>query len=107
MRGNVERTNWIVVFGWFGIAVAAMYWVWNTQAAGLASPDYLRNTRDIAIVSGALIVGGWLMRKLSTSLGIGQGRCKKCGKIIPAGEVYCYNHSLRQIWDAQDQMRDK
>lgn len=46
------------------------------------------------------------MRKMKTALGIGQGRCKTCGKIIPAGEVYCYNHSLKQIWDARDRNRD-
>ena len=101
------KRNLIEILGWFGFSVAAMYFIWNMQGGGLTNPDYKRNTRDIAIISVALVVGGKLLSRGTRKMGVGMGRCRTCGKLIPKNEVFCYDHGLKQIWDAQDSSRDK
>ena len=102
-----KKKNILTIFGWFGFAVALAYFVYSTQQGIHADVSYPRNTRDIVLISIALLIGGYLLDKSKTKLGIGQGRCRTCGKIIPKSEVFCFDHGLKQIWDAQDSTRDK
>jgi hypothetical protein len=42
------------------------------------------------------------LRFLGHILGLGSGRCRKCGKRIERQEMYCFNHRLESIRQAQD-----
>lgn len=89
---------------WFGLAFALVYFVICDGMAD-APANYVRNSRDIMFGSMILLVGGYLMKRLSPVLGVGQGRCKICRKRIEKQEMYCFDHRLQSIREAQDRTR--
>ena len=103
----MEKKNWVIILGWFGFALAAMYFLANSQMGADRDPNYKHMSQQIAVGSAGVIVLGYLLQRTKDKLGVGKGRCRTCGKQIPKNEVYCYNHGLKQIWDAQDSTRDK
>ena len=87
--------------GCMGLVFAIAYFVIYDRMEG-TTVDYVRNTRDFALVSATMLVGGFLMKRLAPVFGFGQGRCKVCSKRIEKQEMYCFDHRLQSIRDAQD-----
>src|SRR2546430_9029550 len=99
-------TNIITTLGWFGFIVAIAYFLVYDRMSGTTSIDYIKNTRDILYVSAALVMGGYLLKYVGTLLGMDKGRCKKCGKRIDKGEMFCFDHRREAIWRAQERGRE-
>jgi len=97
--------NVITTVGWFGFVLAAVYFVVYDRFAAHSGLDYVHHTRDILIVSAALVVGGYVLQYLGSLLGSLSSRCKKCGKRIDQGEMFCFNHRIETIHLAQDRVR--
>lgn len=95
--------NILVALGWFGFALAAIWFIFHDQSA--SNSDYVQQTKDILIVAAAMVLGGYTLKYLTTVSGVGQSRCKVCKKRIPKKESYCFDHRREKIWDAKDKSR--
>ena len=91
----------LITAGIVGMALALLYFVFADKSAGNEQQvvDY---TKMIFFGSAALIPAGYILRFLGHILGLGSGRCRKCGKRIERQEMYCFNHRLESIRQAQD-----
>jgi hypothetical protein len=98
-------TDIITAIGWFGFLVAIVYFVVYDRMGGTAGVDYVRGSRDILLVSAALVVGGYVLKFAGSAAGVGRGRCKKCGKRIEKQEMFCFDHRLEAIRQAQERTR--
>jgi len=87
--------------GWIGLVFAIAYFVVCDRMAD-APADYVRNTRDILFGAMILLVASYVMKRVTPALGLGQGKCKVCGKRIEKQEMFCFDHRLQSIRDAQD-----
>ncbi len=91
----------LITLGVLGMAVALLYFVVADKSPG-NDAKVVENTKLIFLVSAALVPTGYLLRFLGNILGLGYGRCKKCGKRIERQEMFCFDHRLESIRKAQD-----
>ena len=92
----------ITSLGYLGLIVATAYFVIYDRMANVTEVNYVRNTRDIFFVSVIMIAGGYILKYVGPFFGMGYGRCKKCGKRIEKQEMFCFDHRLETIRQAQD-----
>lgn len=96
-------TNIITTIGWFGFLLGLAYFVvYDHWISGSPDADYVTNTVRIWIASGALVLFGYALKFLAGVVGVGSGKCKKCGKRIDKGEMFCFDHRREQIWEARE-----
>ncbi len=94
-------TKILITTGVIGMALALIYFVFADKSAGNEQQvvDY---TKMFFFGSAALIPAAYVLRFLGHILGVGSGRCRKCGKRIERQEMYCFDHRLESIRQAQD-----
>lgn len=97
--------NIITSIGWFGFLASAVYFIVYDRMSDTAGVDYITNTRNFLIASAALVILGYVLKFTSTSLKLGSGRCRKCGKKIDKGEMFCFDHRREAIWQAKEKER--
>lgn len=101
MLSQVLRT-----IGFVGFALAVLYFMVADKIAGeQGNPIYIHYTQMIMAISGALVVGGYILKFLSHVAGVGTSRCKKCGKRVAKNEMFCFDHKKEAIWEAQERTR--
>lgn len=100
-------TNIITTIGWFGFLASAIYFIVYDRMSGSTGSDYIFRSRDMLIASAALVLLGYFLKYLGGALKMGKGRCKKCGKKIDKGEMYCFDHRREAIWQAQERARSQ
>ncbi|MGH9857973.1 MAG: hypothetical protein ACRD4B_09030 [Acidobacteriota bacterium] len=83
------------------------YFIRDQYGDGSLIGHYVFQTQVILIVSAALLVSGVVLRFMQKKTGLGQhaGRCRKCGKRIDKGEMFCFDHRRDSIWEARDKYR--
>jgi hypothetical protein len=94
-------TKILISAGVIGMALALLYFVFADKSSG-NEIQVVDNTKMIFFGSAALIPAGYILRFLGSILGLGQSRCKKCGKRIEKQEMFCFDHRLEAIRQAQD-----
>lgn len=94
-------TKVLISAGVFGMAVALLYFMAADKSAG-NNQQVVDYTKMIFFGSAALIPAAYVLRFLGSILGVGSGRCKKCGKRIERQEMFCFDHRLETIRQAQD-----
>ncbi len=91
----------LITSGVIGMALALLYFVVADKSTG-NNQQVVDNTKMIFFGSAALIPTGYVLRFLGRILGVGSGRCRKCGKRIERQEMFCFDHRLESIRQAQD-----
>ena len=92
--------------GWTGFALAIVYFIVADKVAGEeGNPIYIHYTQMIFLASAALVVGGYVLKYLSSIMGVGTSRCKKCGKRVAKNEMFCFDHKKEAIWEAKERSR--
>jgi hypothetical protein len=94
-------TKILITAGIIGMAVALLYFMVADKSGG-NNQYVVDQTKMIFFGSAALIPAAYMLRFLGTILGLGSGRCKKCGKRIDRQEMFCFDHRLESIRQAQD-----
>lgn len=94
----------ITTLGWIGLAGALLYFIISDRS-GDANHSYVDHTRMAMIVSAVMVVGGHILRYFGKVAGVGKGRCQKCGKRIEKTEMFCFDHRIQTIREAQDRTR--
>jgi predicted nucleic acid-binding Zn ribbon protein len=94
-------TKILITAGIIGMAVALLYFMATTKTDENRQ-EVVNQTKMIFFGSAALIPSAYVLRFLGSILGLGSGRCRKCGKRIERQEMYCFNHRLESIRQAQD-----
>jgi hypothetical protein len=96
----------LISLGWFIFAVALVYWLVTDKSTDPAvSLQYIARTKQILMVSVGVLLAGYSLKYLGHLAGIGRDRCKKCGKRIDKGEMFCFDHRRDSIWQAQERHR--
>ena len=99
-------SRWMTTLGWIGLGCAIAYFiVMDKSHAPASGSDYVHNTQTALLVSAGMVIGGHLLRMLGGMLGVGMGRCKKCGKRIAKSEMFCFNHQKEIIWESREKTR--
>lgn len=99
--------NIITTIGWFGFVASAVYFIVYDRMSGSTNSDYIFKSRDMLIGSAGLVLLGYLVKYLGGALKLGTGKCKKCGKRIDKGEMFCFDHRRESIWEAQERGRSQ
>jgi predicted nucleic acid-binding Zn ribbon protein len=94
-------TKLLISAGVFGMAAALLYFMAADKSGG-NNQQVVDYTKMIFFGSAALIPSAYVLRFLGSLLGVGSGRCKKCGKRIERQEMFCFDHRLETIRQAQD-----
>ena len=94
-------TKILITAGVIGMALALVYFMFADKTPG-TEQQVVDQTKLIFFGSAALIPAGYLLRFLGRILGLGEGRCKKCGKRVERQEMFCFDHRLEAIRQAQD-----
>jgi predicted nucleic acid-binding Zn ribbon protein len=94
-------TKILITAGVIGMALALVYFMFTDKPPG-SEQKVVDQTKLIFFGSAALIPAAYILRFLGTILGLGSGRCKKCGKRIERQEMFCFDHRLETIRQAQD-----
>jgi len=97
--------NLISILGWICFAGGLIYYF--VQSGDTAHiQDTVLQTQTILIAAAGLIIAGYILRFLSRKVWKrAYNRCKKCGKKIDKGEMYCFDHRRESIWQAQEKYR--
>jgi hypothetical protein len=94
-------TKILITAGVIGMALALLYFM----AADINDEnrqEVVDKTKLIFFSSAALIPAAYVLRFIGSIMGLGAGRCKKCGKRIERQEMFCFDHRLESIRQAQD-----
>lgn len=91
----------LITAGIIGMAIALLYFM-AADKTDENRQEVVNKTKLIFFGSAALIPAGYILRFLGHILGVGYSRCKKCGKRIERQEMFCFNHRLETIRQAQD-----
>jgi hypothetical protein len=94
-------TKLLITAGVIGMALALVYFM-VADKSGSNNLRVVDQTKLIFFGSGAVIAAAYLLRFLGNILGLGSGRCKKCGKRVERQEMFCFDHRLESIRQAQD-----
>jgi predicted nucleic acid-binding Zn ribbon protein len=94
-------TKILITAGIIGMALALGYFMFADKSPG-NEEKVVDQTKLIFFGSAALIPAAYVLRILGNILGLGSGRCKKCGKRIDRQEMFCFDHRLESIRQAQD-----
>jgi hypothetical protein len=94
----------VTTVGWLGFAGGLIYFVIQDRS-GAPNYHYIETTQHIFVISGAVVLSGYLLKYLSRILGLGSNRCRACGKRIERQEMYCFDHRLEAIRKAQEEGR--
>jgi len=94
-------TNLIITIGWFGLGLGLVYAFFQARSTA-TEVAHIQNVQRILLISGAVLVSGYVLKFLSQWLRLGFGRCKTCGKKIEKQEMFCFDHSIAKIRHAQD-----
>jgi len=100
--------NILSSLGWLGFATGLVYYfLQDGKGDAVLIEKYVWQTQWILIVSAGLIVLGYVLSYMGKKTGLGQrtNHCKKCGKKIDKGEMFCFDHRRDSIWQAQDKHR--
>jgi len=98
-------TNIITSIGWFGFLASAVYFIVYDRMSETTNVNYIMNTRNFLFASAGLVILGYVLKYTSTTLKLGSGRCRKCGKRIDKGEMFCFDHRREAIWQAKEKER--
>jgi hypothetical protein len=94
----------ISTLGWIGLAGSLLYFIFADRS-GSGDLAYVDRTRTALIISAVMVVGGHVLRYVGKLAGVGSGHCQKCGKRIAKAEMFCFDHRLQSIREAQDRTR--
>lgn len=95
----------IRTLGWIGFAVAAGYFILADRLEADQANSIIHTTRQIFYVSGALVIGGYVLKFLEHASGVGTSKCQKCGKRIAKNDMFCFDHKKESIWEAKERSR--
>ena len=94
--------NLISTIGWLGFAAGFIYYFANSDDTGHIQ-DVVVQTQTILIVAASFIVVGYIWKFVSKK--VDHSKCKRCGKNIDKGEMFCFDHRRESIWKAQEDHR--
>jgi hypothetical protein len=94
-------TKILITAGIIGMALALIYFM-VADKSGSNNLNVVDQTKLIFFGSAALIPAAYVLRFLGSILGLNSGRCRKCGKRIERQEMFCFDHRLESIRQAQD-----
>lgn len=94
-------THLIITIGWLGLGLGLVYALFQGHATE-GDITHIHNVQRILMISGSVLVSGYVLRFLGLRLHLGSGRCKTCGKRIEKQEMFCFDHRIEKIRSAQE-----
>ena len=93
--------NLISTIGWLGFAAGLIYYFININDPHIE--DIVVQTKTILIASAGLVIVGYIIKVIGKK--VDHSKCKRCGKKIDKGEMFCFDHRRESIWKAQEDHR--
>lgn len=90
--------------GCLGILAAIVFFVIQDRGGDMAMKD-VHQTRMILLWSAGILASGYVVNILGRIVGVGKGRCKKCGKRILKTEMFCFDHSVDLVMKSKERER--
>jgi hypothetical protein len=97
-------TKILITLGILGMAGALIYFMVADKSEG-KEVEVVENTKLYFVVSAAMVPAGYILRYLGKLVGVGTSRCRKCGKRIGKGEMFCFDHSFELVQEAKERTR--
>ncbi len=94
-------TDLIITVGWLGLGLGLVYAFFLGRSAE-GDITHIHNVQRILMISGSVLVSGYLLKFLGVRLHLGSGRCKTCGKRVNKHEMFCFDHRIEKIRNAQE-----
>lgn len=98
-------TYFLKTLGWLGILAAIVYFIIQDRGGDPAAAHVQRTTRMILLCSVGVLASGYMLNFLGRIVGVGKGRCKKCGKRILKTEMFCFDHSVDLVQKSKERER--
>lgn len=92
----------LTIIGLVGLIFSAAYFVYFDQTNAGEGFDYIAQSRTCFLVSAVLVVIGYIVRIVEKKLGVGSGKCKRCGRRVEKNETFCFDHLKDTVHNAVD-----
>jgi hypothetical protein len=94
--------RWLTIVGLIGMILSAIYFVYFDQTKAGEGFDYISHTRTYFMISLGLVIVGYVVRIVENKLGVGAGKCRRCGRRVEKNEMYCFDHLKHAVNNAVD-----